>query len=83
MWKGTNENRLTVLVLKLCEYTCDLKYQQGKKMFASGALSRLHIGTVEDVHDIIPPKSEYITYFSQLQTSYTEYMHTQRKHHTM
>ena len=34
--------RLKTLLLKLSEYTIDLKYQKGSEMHTSDALSRLH-----------------------------------------
>ena len=34
--------RLKILLLKLSEYTTDLKYQKGSEMHTSDALSRLH-----------------------------------------
>ena len=34
--------RLKTLLLKLSEYTIDLKYQKGSEMHTSNALSRLH-----------------------------------------
>ena len=38
----TPTTRLETLLLKLSEYTIDLKYQKGLEMYTSGALSRLH-----------------------------------------
>ena len=47
--------RLKTLLLKLSEYTIELKYQKGSKMHTSGALSRLHNFTdTPDQKDIIP-----------------------------
>ena len=47
--------RLKTLLLKLSEYTIDLKYQKGSKMHTSDALSRLHNFTdTPDQKDIIP-----------------------------
>ena len=47
--------RLKTLLLKLSEYTIELKYQKGSKMHASDALSRLHNFTdTPDQKDIIP-----------------------------
>ena len=47
--------RLKTLLLKLSEYTIDLKYQKGSEMHTSDALSRLHnfMDTL-DQKDIIP-----------------------------
>ena len=38
----TPTTRLKTLLLKLSEYTTDLKYQKGSEMHTSDALSRLH-----------------------------------------
>ena len=38
----THTTRLKTLLLKLSEYTIDLKYQKGTEMHTSHALSRLH-----------------------------------------
>ena len=38
----TLTTRLKTLLLKLGEYTIDLKYQKGSKMHTSDTLSRLH-----------------------------------------
>ena len=38
----TPTTRLKTLLLKLSEYTVDLKYQKGSEMHTSNALSRLH-----------------------------------------
>ena len=47
--------RLKTLLLKLSEYTIELKYQRGSKMHTSDALSRLHNFTdTPDQKDIIP-----------------------------
>ena len=47
--------RLKTLLLKLSEYTIELKYQKGSKMHTSDALSRLHNFTdTPDQKDIIP-----------------------------
>ena len=47
--------RLKTLLLKLNEYTIDLKYQKGSEMHASDALSRLqNITDTPDNKDIIP-----------------------------
>ena len=47
--------RLKTLLLKLSEYTIDLKYQKGSEMYTSDALSRLHSFTdTPDQKDIIP-----------------------------
>ena len=47
--------RLKTLLLKLSEYTIELKYQKGSEMHTSDALSRLHNFTdTPDQKDIIP-----------------------------
>ena len=47
--------RLKTLLLKLSEYTIDLKYQNGSEMHTSDALSRLHNFTdTPDQKDVIP-----------------------------
>ena len=44
--------RLKTLLLKLSEYTIDLKYQKGSEMHTSDALSRLQ--NIADTPDVIP-----------------------------
>ena len=47
--------RLKTLLLKLSEYTIELKYQKGSEMYTSSTLSRLHNFTdTPDQKDIIP-----------------------------
>ena len=47
--------RLKTLLLKLSEYTIELKYQKGSEMHTSDALSRLHNFTdTPDQKDVIP-----------------------------
>ena len=47
--------RLKTLLLKLSEYTIDLKYQKGSEMYTSDALSRLHNFTdTPDQKGVIP-----------------------------
>ena len=47
--------RLKTLLLKLSEYTMDLKYQKGSEMYTSNALSRLqNIADIPDNKDVIP-----------------------------
>ena len=47
--------RLKTLLLKLSEYTIELKYQKGSEMHTSGALSRLqNIADTPDNKDVIP-----------------------------
>ena len=48
-------SRLKTLLLKLSEYTIDLKYQKGSEMHTSDALSRLqNIADMPDNKDIVP-----------------------------
>ena len=58
MIKNKNESpttRLKTLLLKLSEYTIDLKYQKGSEMHTSEALSRLqNITDTPDNNDVIP-----------------------------
>ena len=47
--------RLKTLLLKLSEYTIDLKYQKGSEMHTSDTLSRLqNITDTPDNNDVIP-----------------------------
>ena len=51
----TPTTRLKTLLLKLSEYTIDLKYQNGSEMHTSDALSRLHnLTDTPDNKDVIP-----------------------------
>ena len=51
----TPTTRLKTLLLKLSEYTIDLKYQKGSEMHTSDALSRLHnLTDTPDYKDVIP-----------------------------
>ena len=51
----TSTTRLKTLLLKLSEYTIDLKYQKGSEMHTSNTLSRLHnLTDTPDGKDIIP-----------------------------
>ena len=56
--KGKTESpttRLKTLLLKLSEYTIDLKYQKGSEMHTSNALSRLqNIADTPNNKDVIP-----------------------------
>ena len=47
--------RLKTLLLKLREYTIDLKYQKGSEMHTSDALSRLqNLTDTPEIKDVIP-----------------------------
>ena len=51
----TPTTRLKNLLLKLSEYTTDLKYQKGAEMHTSDALSRLHnLTDTPENKDVIP-----------------------------
>ena len=51
----TPTTRLKTLLLKLSEYTIDLKHQKGSEMHTSNALSRLHnLMDTLDNKDVIP-----------------------------
>ena len=51
----SHTTRLKTLVLKLSEYTIELKYQKGSEMHTSDALSQLHNFTdTPDNKDMIP-----------------------------
>ena len=51
----SSATRLKTLLLKLSEYTIDLKYQKGSEMHTSDALSRLqNIADTPDNKDVIP-----------------------------
>ena len=53
--------RLKTLLLKLSEYTIDLKYQKGSEMHTSDTLSRLqNIADTPDNKDVIPHISHQI-----------------------
>ena len=54
--------RLKPLLLKLSEYTIDLKYQKGLEMLTSDALSRLqNIADTPDNKDVIPLNLQHFT----------------------
>ena len=60
----TLTTRLKILLLKLSEYTTDLKYQKGLKIHTSDALSRLHnLTDTPDNKDVIPLK--FLQHFTQ------------------
>ena len=65
--------RLKTLLLKLSEYTIDLKYQKGSEMHTSDALSRLqNIADMPDNKDVIP-----LNFLQHLTPNYIEhaYLH--------
>ena len=64
---------LKTLLLKLSEYTIDLKYQKGSEMHTSDALSRLHNFTdTPDQRDVIP-----LNFLQHLTQHYTEHLYSQ------
>ena len=68
----TPMTRLKTLLLKLSEYTIDLKYQKGSEMHTSNALSRLHNFTdTPDQKDIIP-----LNFLQHFTPHYTEHLYS-------
>ena len=64
--------RLKTLLLKLSEYTIDLKYQKGSEMHTSDALSRLqNIADTPDNKDIIP-----LNFLQHLTPNYIEHTYS-------
>ena len=68
----SSTTRLKTLLLKLSEYTIDLKYQKGSEMYTSDTLSRLqNIADIADNKDIIP--LHFLQYFTP---NYIEYAYS-------
>ena len=66
------KTRLKTLLLKLSEYTIDLKYQKGSEMHTRDALSRLHNFTdTPNQKDIIP-----LNFLQHLTPYYTEHLYS-------
>ena len=64
--------RLKTLLLKLSEYTIDLKYQKGSEMHTSDALSRLqNLTDTPDNKDIIP-----LNFLQHLTPNYIEHIYS-------
>ena len=64
--------RLKTLLLKLSEYTLDLKYQKGSEMHTSNALSRLqNIADTADNKDVTP-----LNFLQHLAPNYIEYTYS-------
>ena len=61
--------RLKILLLKLSEYTIDLKYQKGSEMYTSDALSRLQ--NIADMPGIIP-----LNFLQHLRLNYIEHTYS-------
>ena len=75
MIKGKTESpttRLKTLLLKLSEYTIDLKYQKGSEMHTSDTLSRLqNIADMPDNKDVIP-----LNFLQHLAPNYTGHIYS-------
>ena len=64
--------RLKTLLLKLSEYTIDLKYQKGSEIHTSDALSRLqNIADTPDNKDVIP-----LIFLQHLTPNYVEHTYS-------
>ena len=64
--------RLKTLLLKLCEYTIDLKYQKGSEMHTSDTLSRLqNIADTPYNKDVIP-----LNFLQHLTPNYIEHAYS-------
>ena len=64
--------RLKTLLLKLSEYTIDLKYEKGSEMHTSNALSRLqNIADTPDNKDVIP-----LNFLQHLTPNYIEHTYS-------
>ena len=64
--------RLKTLLLKLSEYTIDLKYQKGSEMHASDTLSRLqNIADMPNKKDVIP-----LNFLQHLAPNYIEHTYS-------
>ena len=68
----TPTTRLKTLLLKLSEYTIDLKYQKGSEMHTSNTLSRLHnLTDTPDNKDVIP-----LNFLQHLTPNYIEHSYS-------
>ena len=68
----TPTTRLKTLLLKLSEYTIDLKHQKGSEMHTSDTLSRLHnLTDMPDSKDIIP-----LNFLQHLTPNYIEHSYS-------
>ena len=75
--------RLKTLLLKLGEYTIDLKYKKGSEMHTSDALSRLHNFTdTPDDKDVIPLKFLQHTTPNYIKHSYSHFVENLYIHKT-
>ena len=76
---------LATLLLKLMDYTFDLKYLEGNKLKVSDALSRLYIEEKHKVNDVIP--LNFLLHFSDHQllqnyqgiSGFAHYKHSKQK----
>ena len=79
----TPTTRLKTLLLKLSEYTTDLKYQKGSEMHTSDALSRLHnLTDTPDNKDVIP--LNFLQHFTQnyIENTYSHWVENLYVHKT-
>ena len=68
----SSTSRLKTLLLKLSEYTIDLKYQKGSEMYTSDTLSRLqNIADTPDNKDVIP-----LNFLQHLTPNYIEHAYS-------
>ena len=68
----TPTTRLKTLLLKLSEYTIDLKYQKGSEMHTSDALSRLHnLTDTPNSKDVIP-----LNFLQHFTPNYIKHFHS-------
>ena len=68
----TPTTRLKTLLVKLNEYTIDLKYQKGLEMHTGNALSRLHnLTDTPDNKDVIP-----LNFLQHLTPNYIEHLYS-------
>ena len=69
---GISTTRLKTLLLKLSEYTIDLKYQKGSEVHTSDALSRLHnLMDTPESKDVIP-----LNFLQHLTPNYIEHSYS-------
>ena len=68
----SSTTRLKTLLLKLSEYTIELKYQKGSEMYTSDALSQLHNFTdTPDNKDVIP-----LNFLQHFTPNYIEHLYS-------
>ena len=79
----TPTTSLKTLLLKLSEYTTDLKYQKGSEMHTSDALSRLHnLTDTPEQKDVIP--LDFLQHFTPnyIEHSYSHWVENLYAHKT-